>query len=48
MKKKYSSPEFDLFAFSFERLLQDATVGLNVSGNEHSGNDNNDSNEGDW
>ena len=45
MKKEYSSPEFELTAFSFEAILEE---GLNVSKNESGGSDNNDDNNDEW
>ena len=46
MRKKYDSPEFDLFEFSFESIMDDN--GVLVSKNEHGSSDNNDDNNNEW
>ena len=46
MKKMYDSPEFDLFEFSFESIMDDN--GINVSFKEHGSSDNNDENNSEW
>lgn len=46
MKKMYDSPEFDLFEFSFESIMDDN--GINVSTNEHGSSDNNDDDNNEW
>lgn len=34
MKKEYNSPEFDLYALSFEKILQDSEEVMDPSGGE--------------
>ena len=46
MKKMYDSPEFNLFEFSFESIMDDN--GILVSKNEHGNSDYNDDNSGEW
>lgn len=46
MKKMYDSPEFDLFEFSFESIMDDKRIG--VSFNEHGSSDNNDDDNKEW